>query len=55
MVLSMGYPARRATQSTEIHIPRASEGLVQLRPLSLTGSQVTYMEAAGQDQERVKG
>lgn len=49
----MGYLARRATQSTEIHIPPASEGLGELRPPSLTGSQVTYIEAAEQDQEKV--
>lgn len=48
------YLARRATQSTEIHIPHASEGLGELRPPSLTGSQVTYIEATDWDQERVR-
>lgn len=50
----MGYLDRRVTQSTEIRIPPASEGLAELRPPSLTGSQMTFMEAVGQDRERVR-
>lgn len=49
-----GYLASRATQSAEIHIPPASEGLAELGLPSGTGSWVIYAEAVGQDHELVR-
>lgn len=50
----MEYLASRATQSAEIHIPPASEGLEKLGLPSGTGFWVIYVEAVGQDHEWVR-